>query len=74
MGFHTFPKAISLKVSIIVQIEFELTYYNATVHHISHYITGATLEFSIENFAMLMINKGNRETIEGIELSNQKAS
>ena len=29
---------ISLKVNIIAQMGFELTYYNVTVQHLSHYI------------------------------------
>ena len=35
-GFHTFPKGISPKVNVIVQLEFELTHYNVLVQHISH--------------------------------------
>ena len=34
---HTFPKGISLKVNVIARLEFELTYYDAAVQHISHY-------------------------------------
>ena len=37
-GFHTFPK--SLKVNIIVQLEFELTYFETVIQHFSHYTTG----------------------------------
>ena len=40
MGVHTFPKDTSLKVNIIAQLEFELTYYNITVQHISNYAMG----------------------------------
>ena len=32
-GLHTFPKSISLKVNIIVQVEFTLTHYNVQVQH-----------------------------------------
>ena len=35
-----FCKGISLKVSLIARQEFELTYYNVAVQHISHYLTG----------------------------------
>ena len=31
MGFHTFPKAISLKVNAIGQLEFELTYFKVAI-------------------------------------------
>ena len=34
-GVHTFPKGISPKVNIIVWLEFELFYFEATVHSIS---------------------------------------
>ena len=34
---HTFPKGISLKVNVIVQLEFELVLYDATVQHVNHY-------------------------------------
>ena len=37
-GVHTFPKGMSPKGKEIVQLEFELVYYNVTVQHISHYI------------------------------------
>ena len=33
---HTFAKGISLEVNIITQLEFELTYYNITVQHVSY--------------------------------------
>ena len=39
-GVHTFPKGISLKVTIIAWMEFELTFYNVTVQHVSHDTTG----------------------------------
>ena len=39
-GIHTFPDGISLKVSIITPLEFELPYYDITVQLISHYATG----------------------------------
>ena len=35
--FHTFTKIISLKMNIIMQLEFELAYYNLEILHISHY-------------------------------------
>ena len=31
-----FPQGISLKVNVIVQLEFELAYYNVAVQHVSH--------------------------------------
>ena len=37
--FHTFLKGISLKVNIIVQLEFELTYHNVTIQYVTHKAT-----------------------------------
>ena len=37
---HTFLKGISLKMNIIVLLEFELASYDVTVQLISHYTTG----------------------------------
>ena len=34
---HTFPKGISLKVNIIVELEFEFTYYKVMSQHVNHY-------------------------------------
>ena len=31
-----FPRGISLKVNVIVQLDFNLAYYNVTVQHVSH--------------------------------------
>ena len=38
---HSFPKCISLKVNMIVRLEFELAYFEAVVQHFSHW-TGGT--------------------------------
>ena len=35
--FDTFPKHIDLKVNVITQLEFKLTYYNVAVQHVCHY-------------------------------------
>ena len=35
--FHTFPKIISVKVKIIVLLEFELAHSEAAVQHVSRY-------------------------------------
>ena len=35
-GVHAFPKSISLKVNIIVQLGFELAYYDVEVQDVSH--------------------------------------
>ncbi len=40
MGSHTFPKGICPKVNVIVRLEFELAYYDSTVHRFNHYTTG----------------------------------
>ena len=34
---HAFLKSISLKVNVIVWLEFELVYYNVAVQHVSHW-------------------------------------
>ena len=34
---NTFPRGISLKVNAIVQLEFKLGYYNATIQYVSYY-------------------------------------
>ena len=39
----TFPKCISSKVNVIVQLELELTYRVVRVQHISHNVTGTPL-------------------------------
>ena len=35
-GINTFPKGIYVKVNVIAWVEFELTYFEATVHSFSH--------------------------------------
>ena len=34
---HTFPKGICPKVNVIARLEYQLAYYNSTVHHFNHY-------------------------------------
>ena len=41
-GFHAFLNGISLKTSIIAQLEFERAYFEVAVQHISHYTTKTT--------------------------------
>ena len=36
---HTFPKGICPKVNIIAWLEYELAYYDSTVHRFNHYTT-----------------------------------
>ena len=38
-GVHTFLKGIFPKVNVIVWLEYELTYYDSTVHRFNHYTT-----------------------------------
>ena len=38
-GVHTFPKGICPKVNIIARLEYELAYYESTVHRFNHYTT-----------------------------------
>ena len=37
--FHSFPKCISLRVNVIAQLEFELTYFDVVVQYVNHYTT-----------------------------------
>ena len=43
-GFISFPRSMSLKLSVIMWLEFELTYYDVAVQHFSHYAMGTTLQ------------------------------
>ena len=45
---HTFPEGISKKITGIMWLEFELTYYDVTVQHISHCTMG-TLQELVES-------------------------
>ena len=36
---HTFPKIICPKVNVIARLEFELAYYDSSVHRFYDYIT-----------------------------------
>ena len=40
MEVHTFPEAISSKMSTIVRLEFELVYYDVVVQYVSPYDAG----------------------------------
>ena len=44
--FHTFPKGFSLKMNLIVRLEFKLAYFEAAVQYLSHYATKTPLEYS----------------------------
>ena len=48
-------KCISLKVNIIVQLEFKLTYHNVTVQQISRSATGTHHQF-IENEILWIVH------------------
>ena len=39
MEVRAFPKGICLKVNVIAQLEFELTYYDSAVQRFNHYST-----------------------------------
>ena len=62
-GVHTFHKSISLKVNIIVQSKFELTYYDVVVQYVSHY-RGLTLKLSDETEERKGVNKMKKRTCE----------
>ena len=49
MGVHTFPKDISLKMNVIVRLEFELAYNNVAVQHIYHYTLGILPLYEIQS-------------------------
>ena len=36
---HAFPKGICPKANVIARLEFELAYYDTTVHRFNHYTT-----------------------------------
>ena len=38
-GVPTFPMGICLKVNVIAQLEFKLTYYDSAVQHFNYYTT-----------------------------------
>ena len=40
---HTYLKFISPKVNVIERLEFELSYFDATIQHFIHYATGTFL-------------------------------
>ena len=42
-GVHTFPKGICPKVNVIARLEYELVYYDSTVHRFNHYTTRTPL-------------------------------
>ena len=56
-GIHTFPKGISLKMNVIVQLEFELAYYDSAVHRFNSYTprTTSQVSFSITNNSHIII-------------------
>ena len=45
---HTITKGIRLQVNVIARLEFELTHYNVTVSHNSHYTTRTPLEKDVK--------------------------
>ena len=53
-GVHTFPKGISPKVNVIVQLEFELAYYDVAVQHVSHYAMGLAFHLSVWHLKRLI--------------------
>ena len=55
-GFILFPKGISSEVNVKAQLEFELAYFNVTVQHVNHYITGTSPNGSV-HFLCLMTYK-----------------
>ena len=36
-GVHTLPKGSCSKMNVIARLEFELAYYDSTVHYFNHY-------------------------------------
>ena len=61
-GGHTFPKDISLKMNVIVQVEFELAYFEVAIQHVDHYTTenhfsAKEKQRKMNNVNKLIINK-----------------
>ena len=58
--FHTFSKGITPKENVIMQREFKLAYYDVSVQHFSHNITGThhktNLQVSIPFFFSITIS------------------
>ena len=46
-GIHTIPKGICPKVNVVARLEYELAYYDSTVHRFNHYTT-RTNNFQID--------------------------
>ena len=42
-GFHTSTKGIKPKVNAMLRQEFELSYFDVAVHHVSYYAGGESL-------------------------------
>ncbi len=58
---HTLLKGINLKMNIIAQLDFELTYYNVAIQHIINYATGTSLQELFHDFNSTKWNKKNIE-------------
>ena len=50
-----FPQGISEKKNIIAWLEFELTYNDFAVQHISHYAMGTTPRSGYENIDVITV-------------------
>ena len=71
---HAFPKGISPKMKIIVQLEFKLTQFEVAVHHFSHYAmrttpphTGKDTSWSNDKLTKLGGARGVMVIVVGIE-------
>ena len=56
---HTFPKGISPKVTLIVQLEFELANYNVAVQYASHDVT-SSLQIGIRKVKAYLLFESNQ--------------
>ena len=54
MGFVPFSRGISPKGNVMAQLEFELSFYEATVQHFNHY-AACTLPYGIKYSYLIQI-------------------
>ena len=54
---HAFPKGISLKVNVIVQLEFEFVYYDLVIQHFNHYAGGTLLNLIFQTIYKVVMEE-----------------
>ena len=48
IGVHAFPRSSNSKVNVITCLGFELAYFDVTVRHVNHYVTGTLLLYTVQ--------------------------